>query len=58
MTADDSVLHDSNANDMRVTQDLNCFGKIMRNVQLMKTKIYIFRVYHIRISGKKLVHAT
>jgi hypothetical protein len=54
MTADDSVVQDSNANDMRVTQDLNSFGEIMRNVQLMKTKIYIFRVYHLRIIGEKI----
>jgi hypothetical protein len=26
---------------------------LMRNVQLMKNKIYIFRVYHIRIIAKK-----
>jgi hypothetical protein len=31
----------------------------MRNVQLMKKNIYIFRVYHIRIiATKKLVHTT
>jgi hypothetical protein len=26
----------------------------MRNIQLMKKKIYIFRVYHIRIIAKKI----
>jgi hypothetical protein len=32
---------------------------LMRNVQLMKIKIYIFRVYHIRIiAKKKLAHMT
>ena len=29
LTADDSVVHNSNANDMRVTQDLNSFGEII-----------------------------
>jgi hypothetical protein len=29
LTADNSVLHNSNANDMRVTQDLNSFGDIV-----------------------------
>jgi septin family protein len=28
LTADNSVVHNSNANDMRVTQDLNSFGEI------------------------------
>jgi uncharacterized protein YaiI (UPF0178 family) len=28
LTADNSVVHKSNANDMRVTQDLNSFGEI------------------------------
>jgi hypothetical protein len=27
---------------------------LMRNIQLMKKKIYIFRVYHIRIIAKKI----
>ena len=32
---------------------------LMRNVQLMKKKIYIFRVYHTRIiATKKMVHTT
>ena len=29
LTADNSVVHNSNANDMRVTQDLNSFGEIV-----------------------------
>ena len=29
LTADYSVVHNSNANDMRVTQDLNSFGEIV-----------------------------
>ena len=28
LTADNSVVHNSNANDMRVTQDLSSFGEI------------------------------
>jgi hypothetical protein len=32
MTADNSVFPDSNANDMRVTQDLNSFGEIIYSV--------------------------
>jgi hypothetical protein len=51
-TADNSVFPYSNANNMRVTQDLNSFGE-MRTVQLMKkmsdASKNIFRVYHIRI---------
>jgi hypothetical protein len=29
LTADDSVVHNNNANDMRVTQDFNSFGEIV-----------------------------
>jgi hypothetical protein len=29
LTTDDSVVHNSNANDMHVTQDLNSFGEIV-----------------------------
>jgi hypothetical protein len=29
LTADNSVVHKSNANDMRVTPDLNSFGEIV-----------------------------
>jgi hypothetical protein len=29
LPADNSVVHNSNANDMRVTQDLNSFGEIV-----------------------------
>jgi hypothetical protein len=32
LAADISVLHNSNANDMRVTQDLNSFGEIVLRV--------------------------
>ena len=40
---------------MRVTQDLNCFGEIIAHAQCSvdEKKIYIFRVYHIRIIAKK-----
>ena len=55
MTADNSVFHYSNANDMRVTQDLNPFGEIIAHTQcsVVEQKIYIFRVYHTRIIAKK-----
>jgi hypothetical protein len=60
--ADNSVFQYSNANDMRVTQDLNSFGEIIAHAQCSvdeKIYIYIFRVYHIRIiATKKLVHTT
>jgi hypothetical protein len=29
LTGDNSIVHNSNANDMRVTQDLNSFGEIV-----------------------------
>jgi gamma-glutamyl phosphate reductase len=29
LTADNSVVHNSNANDMHMTQDLNSFGEIV-----------------------------
>ena len=56
MTADNSVFQYSNANDMRVTQDLNSFGEIIAHAQCSadeKIYIYIFRMYHIRIIAKK-----
>ena len=59
MTADNSVFSYSNANDMRVTQDLTLSGRLslMRTVQLMKkmsdASKNIFRVYHIRIIAYK-----
>jgi hypothetical protein len=31
LTPDNSAVHNSNANDMRVTQDLNSFGEIQWN---------------------------
>jgi hypothetical protein len=39
---------------MRVTQDLNSFGKIIAHAQCSvdEQKIYIFRVYHIRLIAK------
>jgi hypothetical protein len=52
LTADNSVFQYSNANDMRVPQDLNSFGEIIAHAQCSveeKIYIYIFRVYHIRI---------
>jgi hypothetical protein len=65
LTADNSVFPYSNANDMRVTQDLNSFGEIIahahcsvdeKNVVASKN---IFRVYHIRIiAPKKMVYTT
>jgi len=33
LTADDSVVQDSNANDMCVTQDLNSFGEMIAHAQ-------------------------
>ena len=53
MTADNYVFQYSNANDMRVTQDLNSFGEIIAHAQCSVKKIYIFRVYHIRIIPQK-----
>ena len=56
MTADNSVFPHSNANDMRVTQNLNSFGEIVAHADCSvdEKKIYIFRVYHIRIIAKKI----
>ena len=54
--ADNSVFPYSNANDMRVTQDLNSFGEIIAHAQCSvdEQKIKnIFRVYHIRIISRK-----
>ena len=55
LTAHNSVFQYINANDMRVTQDLNSFGEIIAHAQYSvdEKKIYIFRVYHIRIIAKK-----
>ena len=53
MTADNSVFQYSNANDMRVTQDLNSFGEIIAHALMNKN--IIFRVYHIRIIAKKKI---
>ena len=55
LTADNSVFQYINANDMRVTQDLNSFGEIIAHAQCSvdEKNIYIFRVYHIRIIAKK-----
>ena len=41
---------------MRVTQDLNSFREIIAHAQCSvdEKKIYIFRVYHIRIIAKKI----
>ena len=60
LTADNSVFQYSNANDMHVTQDLNSLGEIIAHAQCsVDEKIYIFRVYHIRIiATQKLVHTT
>jgi hypothetical protein len=56
LTADNSVFPHSNANDMRVTQNLNSFGEIVAHADCSvdEKKIYIFRVYHIRIIAKKI----
>jgi hypothetical protein len=70
LTGDNSVFQYSNANDMRVTQDLNSFGEIIAHVQCSVDEyiykyiyiyiyLYIFRVYYIRIIAKqRLVHTT
>jgi hypothetical protein len=55
LTADNTVVQDSNAKDMRVTQDLNSFGETIAHAQCSvddKNK-NIFRVYHIRIIAKQ-----
>jgi hypothetical protein len=52
------VFQYSNANDMRVTQDLNSFGEIIAHAKCSvdeKKNIYIFCVYHIRIIAKKKI---
>ena len=45
---------------MRVTQDLNSLGEIIAHAQCSvdEKKIDIFRVYHIRLIEKKMVHTT
>jgi hypothetical protein len=57
LTADNSVFPYSNAKDMHVTQDLNSFREIIAHAQCSvdEKKIYIFRVYHIRIIGGKKI---
>jgi hypothetical protein len=43
LTTDNSVFQYSNANDMRVTQDLNSFGEIIAHAQCsVDEKIYIY----------------
>jgi hypothetical protein len=43
LTADNSVFPYRNANDMRVTQDLNSFGEIIAHAQCsVDEKIYIY----------------
>jgi hypothetical protein len=46
LTADNSVFQYSNANDMRVTQDLNSFGEIIARSVDEKNNIYIPCVPH------------
>ena len=62
LTGDNSVFQYSNANDMRVTQDLNTFGENIAHAQCSvdEKKIYIYiSRYNIRIiAQKKLVHTT
>ena len=60
LIGDNSVFQYSNANDMRVTQDLNPFEEIIAHAQCsVDEKKNIFRVYHIRIiATTKLVHTT
>jgi hypothetical protein len=59
LTADNSVFSDSNANDMRVTQDLNSFGEIIAHAQLMNKKnIYIPCVPHKNNYKQKLSNIT
>ena len=55
MTTDNSVFQYSNANDMRVTQDLNSFGEIIAHAQCSvdEKKLKYIRVYHIRIIANK-----
>jgi hypothetical protein len=42
LTADNSVFQYSNANDMRVTQDLNSFGEIIAHAQCSINEKYIY----------------
>jgi len=61
LTADNSVFQYSNANDMRVTQDLNSFDEIIAHVQCSvdgKKYIYIQCVPHKNNCKNKLVHTT
>jgi len=44
LTADNSVVQDSNANDMRVTQDLNSFGEIITHAQCSVDEKNIYSV--------------
>ena len=57
MTADNSVVQYSNANDMHVTQDLNSFGEIIAHAHCSvdeKKKIYIPCVPHKDNCQKKI----
>ena len=56
MTVDNSVFQYSNANDMRVTQDLSSFGENIAHAQCSvdEKNINIFRVYHINIIAKQI----
>jgi hypothetical protein len=64
LTADNSVFPYSNANDMRVAQDLNSFGEIIAHAhcsvdeKMSDASKNIFRVYHRRIIAPKMVHTT
>jgi hypothetical protein len=42
LTADNSVFQYSNANDMRVTQDLNSFGEIIAHAQCSVDKFNVY----------------
>jgi len=61
LTADNSLFQYSNANDMRVTQDLNSFGGDYRSCAMFswwKKNIYIPCVPHKNNCKQKLVHTT
>jgi len=45
LTADNSVVQESNANDMRVTQDLNSFGEIITHAQCSVDEKNIYSVF-------------
>ena len=61
LPADNSVFQYSNANDMRVTQDLSSFGEIIVHAQYSvdeKKIIYIPCSPHKNNCKNKLVHTT